>query len=311
MNKLHILFLMTTLLLFFLLYTIWKTRRENKFSLEKIDKMLESAKSGNLKVEKYDESMLSKIELSFQSYLLNSQDRLDKLSEEKERLNSLISDISHQIKTPLSNVILYTQLLNESDDLNRERNSVELIHNQAEKLDFLTNSLIKISRLETGLLKLNPKLNNIENLILNVKNQIYHQIEMKEIQLVVEQTNEMAVFDLKWTEEVLYNILDNAIKYSEKNSTVEIKVRGYEFFSRIDIIDNGIGINEEEINQIFQRFYRSKNVSETKGIGIGLYLSRKILEEESGYIKVNSIEEKGSIFSIFLPKELNYAMKDF
>lgn len=305
MSKLHILYLITTLLFFLLLYTLWKTRKENKLILEKIDKMLESAKSGNIKVEKYDESMLSKIELSFQEYLLNSQDRLDKLLEEKDRLNSLISDISHQVKTPLSNVILYTQLLIESDDLNRERKSAELIYDQAEKLDFLSNSLIKISRLETGLLKLNPKLNSIENLIQRVKNQINPQIEIKEIHLVVEPTKEMALFDLKWTEEVLYNILDNAIKYSEKNSTIEIKVRSYEFFSRIDIIDNGIGINEEEINQIFQRFYRSKNVSETEGIGIGLYLSRKILEEESGYIKVNSIEGKGSIFSIFLPKELN------
>ena len=114
-------------------------------------------------------------------------------------------------------------------------------------------------------------------------------------------TDISATFDMKWTAEVLANIVDNAIKYTE-HCTIRISAVSYEMFARIDISDTGSGIPETEQTKIFARFYRSKAVQEQEGVGIGLYLARQIITGEGGYIKVASVSGKGSTFSVFLPK---------
>ncbi|WP_337833521.1 sensor histidine kinase [Desulfotruncus arcticus] len=108
-------------------------------------------------------------------------------------------------------------------------------------------------------------------------------------------------FDLKWTEEAMINILDNAVKYTPTGGTISISTTGYELFTRINIEDNGIGIEKGEVNRIFQRFYRSPKVSRYEGVGIGLYLAREIITAGGGYIKVASEPGKGSVFWVFLP----------
>ena len=117
----------------------------------------------------------------------------------------------------------------------------------------------------------------------------------------LQDTDAFAVFDFKWTAEALANIVDNAIKYTERG-TIRISAVSYEMFARIDISDTGSGIPETKQAKIFARFYRSKSVREQEGVGIGLYLSRQIISGEGGYIKVASVPGKGSAFSIFLPK---------
>lgn len=107
---------------------------------------------------------------------------------------------------------------------------------------------------------------------------------------------------MKWTVEALFNIIDNAVKYTNENGTITISVKSYELFACISIQDNGIGIAEEEQEKIFGRFNRGSNVSETEGTGIGLYLSREIIEKQGGYIHLQSKLGKGSIFEIYLPK---------
>ena len=114
-----------------------------------------------------------------------------------------------------------------------------------------------------------------------------------------------ACFDLKWTIEAISNIVDNAVKYTSEQGKIVVSVKEYEMFVRIDIEDNGIGISEEETAKIFLRFYRSQRVSDEKGVGIGLYLTREIISRQGGYIKVSSELEKGSCFSVFLPKQGN------
>ena len=110
------------------------------------------------------------------------------------------------------------------------------------------------------------------------------------------------MFDRKWTQEALANIVDNAIKYTAKGGKVSITSKEYELFARIDVSDTGIGIAEVEQAQIFGRFYRSQDAADEKGAGIGLYLAREILTKEGGYIKVSSRPGEGSCFSIFLPR---------
>ena len=114
----------------------------------------------------------------------------------------------------------------------------------------------------------------------------------------------VAFFDFKWTLEALANIVENAIKYTPPGGLVTVSTREYEMFVCIDITDNGIGMSEEETAKIFTRFYRSPHVYEEKGVGIGLYLAREIVSKEGGYIKVSSELSKGSVFSVFLPKQL-------
>ena len=114
-------------------------------------------------------------------------------------------------------------------------------------------------------------------------------------------TDLYVICDLKWTAEALGNIVDNAIKYTPGGGTVQLKVEKYSSFVKIDVIDNGIGIEKEEIPKIFGRFYRSLSVADQPGVGVGLFLAREIIQAQKGYVKVKSEIGKGSIFSVFLP----------
>lgn len=169
-------------------------------------------------------------------------------------------------------------------------------------MEFLIQSLIKTSRLETGTLQFNPKSNSINNLIAKAVDQAEKRALKKNITVICGKESTTAIFDLKWTVEALFNIIDNAVKYTNENGTITISVKSYELFACISIQDNGIGIAEEEQEKIFGRFNRGSNVSETEGTGIGLYLSREIIEKQGGYIHLQSKLGEGSIFEIYLPK---------
>jgi len=173
---------------------------------------------------------------------------------------------------------------------------------QSEKLDFLIKALIKTSRLETDIISVVPKADSVLDLVNDVYYKIKKNAEEKNIKIQTICEECKAVFDKKWTEEALYNILDNALKYTPNGGNISVSVIPYEMFCRIDIVDNGIGIREGDINSIFMRFYRSIDVNQYEGVGIGLFLAREIVTKQGGYIKVTSTIGKGSTFSIFLPK---------
>lgn len=267
----------------------------------RINEMLDLAIKGNFNERVFDESKLSKIESKFYRYLLDYQLKEKNLIDQKKNIEILISDISHQSKTPISNIILYSQLLKENQFIEY----IDEIIFQANKLSFLIENLIKTSRLETGIIKLNPSLNSIDDLIKNIISSSLKKAEEKNIYIEFAQDEEyFAFFDFKWTEEAIYNIVDNGIKYGLEYENIHIKIIEYTTFLRIDIINKGIGINEEEINKIFQRFYRGENARHKEGVGIGLYLSREIIERQGGYIQVKSFS-KQIRFSVFLPKDKN------
>lgn len=151
-------------------------------------------------------------------------------------------------------------------------------------------------------MQFNPKSNSINNLIAKAVDQAEKKALKKNITVICGKESTTAIFDLKWTVEALFNIIDNAVKYTNENGTITISVKSYELFACISIQDNGIGIAEEEQEKIFGRFNRGSNVSETEGTGIGLYLSREIIEKQGGYIHLQSKLGEGSIFEIYLPK---------
>ena len=270
--------------------------------LKHLDDMIDSAKNGNFSETNYNEKRLSRLESKMYQYLSAGKTSMRELTSEKDSIKTLVGDISHQTKTPVSNILLYTQLLAESNELNKkDKQLARQIEDQTEKLNFLIASLVKISRLENGIIRLTPKKENVSTLLNNLD--FKSQASEKSIALTIGASNNLeAYFDLKWTLEALSNIVDNAIKYTPSGGSVSIKVIEYEMFVRIDITDTGIGMSEDETSKVFARFYRSPRVSQEKGVGIGLYLAREILARENGYIKISSKIHKGSTFSLFLPK---------
>ncbi len=276
-------------------------RRMTGRTLAKMNRMLDEAIAGRFKETTFDESALSELEAKLSRHLSQYAADSESLREEKDKIKELISDISHQTKTPISNLLLYSQLLAERELPEDCADCVKALTAQTEKLAFLIDALVKTSRLETGIITVTPRDESVQNLLDAVTEQIKPKADAKRIVLNVANTRAVARFDLKWTTEALYNILDNAVKYTPEECKITVHAVTYELFCRIDIIDEGIGIAEEEQSRIFARFYRSKAVAGQEGVGIGLFLSREILSAQGGYIKVRSQAGSGSTFSVFLP----------
>ncbi|NEU25784.1 HAMP domain-containing histidine kinase [Paenibacillus polymyxa] len=275
-------------------------RRSIHKTLKTIENMLDAAINGSFSEDAFDESVLSSIEAKFMRFISISSVSSKNLLAEKNKINELISDISHQTKTPLANILLYSQLLSEYELSQDTSTCVKALSAQAEKLNFLIQALLKTSRLETGIITVAPRRESVHKLLDAALEQITPKADAKGISVIREDTVIHAYFDLKWTSEAVYNIMDNAIKYTETGGSMIIKVIAYELFCRIDITDNGIGIAEEEQGKIFTRFYRSPTVNTQEGVGIGLFLAREIIAAAGGYIKVHSHYGCGSTFSIFL-----------
>ena len=277
--------------------------RKLKKTMLTLGQMLDSAIDGSFTEHTFDESLLSSVESSLNQYLTASVVSARNVTAEKENIKELLSDISHQTKTPLSNILLYAQLLEEQNLPKESEDCVAALHGQAEKLNFLIAALVKLSRLETGVFTLHPTSKAVAPMLAEVAGQFKSKAAQKGIQFTVDSTDASAVYDLKWTTEALCNLVDNAIKYTPSGGKIQISVKEYDLFSRIDVTDTGIGITEDEQAKIFTRFYRSSSVSKQEGVGIGLYLTRQILTEQGGYIKVSSILGAGAAFSMFLPRE--------
>ena len=274
----------------------------DKKLLKRLDKMLDDGINGTFEESDYDETQLSKLESKWLRYLTSSKLSYQKIEQERQKLQELVSDISHQTKTPLANMVLYSQLLQEQNLDEQSRQLVDEIRQQSEKLEFLIQSLVKTSRLETGTFQLLPSENEIDSVIKSSIEQIAPKAESKRIQIIASSESCTARFDIKWTQEALFNILDNAVKYSPEQCEIHIAVKVFEMFVCISVSDSGIGIMADELPRIFERFYRGENVREQNGVGIGLYLSRQIIEGQGGYITAESTVSQGSVFKIFLPR---------
>ena len=276
------------------------SRRKTRNTMETLNTMLEQAMDGGYTESSFDESMLSALETRFAQYLSASAASAQNVSEEKDRIKELIGDISHQTKTPIANLLLYTELLQEENLSPEAKTYVDTIHDQSEKLRFLIDALVKLSRLENGIIALQPETQKTAPILQQVQKQFEAKAAEKGLTLMIQPTETDACFDAKWTTEALCNLVDNAIKYTEHGG-ISISVTPYELFVRVDVKDTGVGIPEAQQAQIFSRFYRGEEQAQQEGVGIGLYLTREILQKEGGYIKVSSQPGEGSIFSMFLP----------
>lgn len=274
-------------------------------TVRRLDRMLSTAIDGGFGEESFDESAPSALESRMARFLNGSARSLRGVQRQRESIQRLLSDISHQTKTPLANLRLYSSLLMEEELTPRQREQAQVIFQQSEKLSFLIETLVKLSRLETDVLVVTPKLQPLAPLLERAASQAKAAAEQKGIalQLHLQQQAEMkALYDLRWTAEALGNLLDNAVKYTPPGGCIQVSATQYELFCRFDVRDNGIGVAEEEQAQIFGRFYRGRQVREQEGLGIGLYLAREIAQKQGGYLKLSSRPGQGSTFSLYLPR---------
>lgn len=282
-------------------FVIVRNRRQVRKEMEYLLQRLDDVLTGEIQDCEYDESMNSAIIERANKLIQSSGMQKNRALEERDIVKSLISDISHQIRTPLTNIMLYTGLLREKNLDESARLLTEKIQVQSEKLNFYMKELLKSSYTETDMIVVRPEKASVEELLARACQAVEVEALKKKILIQREETNAFCIFDTKWTLEAITNILENAIKYSQKDSVVELFVVPNEAFTCIKIQDYGIGIREEEQGLIFQRFYRSHDVKDEKGFGIGLYLAREILTRQGGYIKVQSEQGQGAVFCVFLP----------
>lgn len=231
------------------------------------------------------------------------QENRRKVDEERQELQTLVSDISHQVKTPVSNLKMVTDTLLTRPVSEAERTDfIRGIRAQTDKLDFLFQALVKTSRLETGVIRLEKKTGRIYDTVAQAMSGIVYAAENKQIGVSVDCPEDLTVaHDSKWTAEALFNLLDNAVKYTPAGGKIAVTVDQWEMYVEIKVTDTGKGISESNQAAIFRRFYREEEVHEQPGVGIGLYLAREIITQQGGYIKVVSELGKGSAFSIMLP----------
>ncbi len=221
----------------------------------------------------------------------------------EQEMKTLVSDISHQLKTPVAALKMYSELLWDETATPKERREyLETLMTALHKLEFLMDSLIKMSRLESHIIQLKAKVCPISSTVLAAVMQCHAAAKQKNMDVSFAEPEQeiLAAHDVRWTQEAIFNLLDNGVKYTQDSGKMAIKLQKYEMFCRIDITDNGPGIPEGEQEKIFQRFYRGTQSKGADGLGIGLYLTRNIISGQGGYIKLSS-GSHGSTFSVFLP----------
>lgn len=268
-----------------------------------IDNIVNSKEDVTFDLE--SETLIGKFNYKLQRLYEIMQNGRRQVQEEKQTIQEMISDISHQVKTPVTNLKMYNSTLLERQlSQEKEQEFLKLMETQINKLDFLMQAMVKMSRLETGIITLSVSPTPIYDTVGLALAGIELPAEKKKIEVTVNCDSALIVpHDKKWTAEALFNILDNAVKYTPLGGKISVMVERWEMVTKIDITDTGRGIPEQHLAQIFRRFYREDEVHDVCGVGIGLYLCREIISKQGGYIQVKSEVSKGSTFSVFLPNE--------
>lgn len=280
-------------------YSIYQRRKTYRM----IDRLLDSVLSQEMIVySEVEEGEFSALVSKIRQIQEVLENRARSAGNEKEQVKSLVSNMSHQLKTPLANLSLYAEILGQGEIApERKAEFADKMQRQIEKLNWIVESLSKMVKLEQNIDGFEVKDTPIRQTILDAVDTVYEKVEKKELHLDLEPFEDRALYhNRKWTVEVFVNLLENAIKYTDKGGAISIRVKPYELYTEIQFADNGRGIRREELTDIFKRFYRSPEVENMEGSGIGLYLSNLILEKEKGYITAASEYGKGSCFSVFL-----------
>ena len=290
-----------------LTWKMWKLKRDVYEFADALDRNLDAVIRGEEpeEIQGTEDSLLGKVneKLHRVNHILEGKEL--EMRQNRELMKELISDISHQTKTPVANQKIYLELLKSRPLPDDTGEFVEKLEHQTDKLEFLFESMVKMSRLETGVIQIRKEDSDLMETIGQAVSAVVPAAEKKRIRLSVETDRAsrglMLPHDRKWTEEAVYNLLDNGVKYTPDGGCITVQIRQSEIFTEIHVRDTGKGIPVERQAQIFTRFYREPEVHDQDGVGIGLYLTRKIAELQNGYVEVHSRPGQGADFCVYLP----------
>ena len=298
--------LLTACALFWMfLLTLFFAKRLSRFTNDLCQTMDSMISGGQEPARAEDrETIFARISYRLSRLYNILQENRRSVDEERRELQTLVSDISHQVKTPVANLKMVTDTLLAKPVTEQERREfLQGIRSQTDKLEFLVQSMGKASRLETGAVTLEKKDVPLLDTLAQAMSGIVYGAEQKGISVEVQCPDDLRVsHDSKWTAEALFNLLDNAVKYTPAGGMISVSVEQWEMYVKLDVTDTGKGIPESRQAAIFRRFYREEEVHDQPGVGIGLYLAREIISRQGGYIKVTSEVGRGSTFSVFLPR---------
>lgn len=270
---------------------------------ETIDHMMQGEASSRMIFD--EDTLLDRIGYQMNRLYQMMQAGKQTIEEQRADLQEMVSDISHQVKTPTTNLKMAAATLLEQElPRSQQEEYLKSMNVQLDKLDFLMSAMVKSSRLETGVIALEKQNAPIYETLAAALGSIFLKAEEKELLVTVDCPEDLVVpHDPKWTAEAFFNLLENAVKYTPAGGSIRVTAVRQEAYTRIDITDTGRGIPECCQAAIFKRFYREPEVHETEGIGLGLYLTREILSKQGGRIHVTSREGEGATFTIFLPHD--------
>lgn len=249
--------------------------------MSELSAYIDKALDGNLEITEFDEKELSKIKSKLIKFLYASQVKEAKINTEKSKTKDLIADISHQTKAPITNLSLYISLL--EDDPKDEY--IEIIKYELNKLEFLIQNLVKSSRLESDIISLQKHQANLKDIVEDVLKEFKVTLDEKCISINLKDEDLIFNLDERWLKEAIHNLVDNAIKYSPKDSTINISIYKSYLNYNLDIENECKDLSEETLPKIFERFYRGKNSVSKDGLGLGLFIAREIIEKHGGNIR--------------------------
>jgi len=281
-------------------------------SIRKLTDNAERIVEGNYAVviSNEKEGDISKLSFQFNQMSKRLKSTVKQLTDEKEFLKDMISNISHQLKTPLASLKMFNELLLDGT-LEEKEVAVDFLEKsliQIDRMEWLIQSLLKITRLETGVIEINKKEYNLSKTVIEeVKALEYNaSIKKQKLSLYYDSDYVFLEHDRRWLGEALRNIIKNSIDYTKEGGNIHVQLQERESLIRISVKDNGVGIHKKDIPKIFNRFYQGQNTlrndQKRNGTGIGLSLSEVIVEKHDGYIEVKSEVTKGSEFTIIFPK---------
>lgn len=253
----------------------------------------------NIDFNTYDDNVLSSLKDDIYKMTIKLKNMADNSNKEKKYLATTLSDISHQLKTPLTSLFVFNEILKQDNlDSKTRKEILEKSEKQLERIKWLITSLLKMSQLDSGSITLQKDKVNLQKLINESCEPFLISLDLKNVKLQINiDKKAFIICDKNWTIEAISNIVKNALEHVKENGTITIQSITNPIYLKLEIIDDGEGIKAEEINHIFERFYHGNKNKDS--IGIGLNMSKMIIEKQKGHIEVESKLNKGTKFSIY------------
>ena len=288
--------ILTTL---FLLFTLYRYRQ-----IEKLSSYLRKIRQGehSLDIRDNEEGELSILKNEIYKVTSMLSEYNEKLKDDKAILSDFIANISHQLKTPLTSMMVMTDLLkDEKLPLDKRKEFTSKISSQLKRIEWLVSSLLTLSKLDAGVIEMKPEYLVADDLIHSSLEPILISLEVREIEFNINSGENVIYCDKHWTSEAILNIVKNCMEHTDSGGKLEITASDNPLYSEIKISDTGVGIPKEDLPHIFTRFYHGKNSSENS-VGIGLSMSRSIIQNQGGDVTAESEVDLGSTFYIKLYK---------